>query len=98
MAELKSLDDAIKSGVEKALNKPILEGKSVLEWAKIGMDLDRVKVVRCRDCKHRPIKKEPYDSGFDLVFPDGICPLQVDDEWYSRMPDDDWYCADGERK
>ena len=51
MAELKSLDDVIKSGVEKALNKPILEGRSVLEWAKIGMDLDRVKVVRCSDCR-----------------------------------------------
>ena len=59
-------------------------------------------LVRCKDCKHRP--KEPnletYESGFDLEFPEGSkCPCRCcDDEWYSWYPDDDWFCADGERK
>ena len=58
-------------------------------------------VVRCKDCKHRP--KEPnwetYESGFDLEFPEGSkCPCRCGgDEWYSWYPEDDWFCANGER-
>ena len=91
MAELKSLDDVIKSGVEKALNKPIMNGKSVLEWAKIGMDSDRVKVVRCSDCRFwEPENAEEGDSY-------GRCrndyaPCQ------NQQTDMDWFCADGERR
>lgn len=90
MAELKSLEDAIKSGVEKALNKPIMNGKSVLEWAKIGMDLDRVRVVRCSDCRFwEPENAEEGDSY-------GRCrndyaPCQ------NQQTDMNWFCADGER-
>ena len=90
MAELKSLDDAIKSGVEKALNKPIMNGKSVIEWAKIGMDSDRVRVVRCSDCRFwEPENAEEGDSY-------GRCrndyaPCQ------NQQTDMNWYCADGER-
>lgn len=61
-------------------------------------DPDRVKVVRCADCKHRPTIEEPYENGFDIDFPDDVCPCQVEDGWYSHMPDDNWFCADGERK
>ena len=91
MGELKSLDDAIKRGVEKALNKPIMNGKSVLEWAKIGMDSDRVRVVRCRDCRFwEPENAEEGDSY-------GRCrndyaPCQ------NKQTDMNWYCADGERE
>ena len=59
------------------------------------------EVVRCKDCKHRP--KEPnfetYESGFDLEFPEGSkCPCRCcGDEWYSWYPEDDWFCADGEK-
>lgn len=90
MAEIKSLDDVIKSGVEKALNKPIMNGKSVLEWAKIGMDSDRVKVVRCSDCRFwEPENAEEGDSY-------GRCrndyaPCQ------NQQTDMNWFCADGER-
>ena len=89
MAEIKSLDDVIRSGVEKALNNHILEGKSVLEWAKIGMDLDRVKVVRCMDCRFwEPENAEEGDSY-------GRCrndyaPCQ------NQQTDMNWFCADGE--
>lgn len=31
------IDSVIKKGVEEALNEPILNGKSVLEWAEIGI-------------------------------------------------------------
>ena len=56
-------------------------------------------VVRCKDCKHRPIKPNDYENGFDLEFPDNKCPCQNgDDGWYSWYPADNWYCAEGERK
>jgi hypothetical protein len=31
------IESVIKKGVEQAMNKPILNGKSVLEWAEIGI-------------------------------------------------------------
>lgn len=40
MAEL-NIETVIKSGVEKALNKPIADGKSITEWAAIGMKAPR---------------------------------------------------------
>lgn len=55
-------------------------------------------VVRCKDCKHRPIKPKDIENGFDLKFPDGKCPCQCDDGWYSWYPSDDWFCPDGERR
>lgn len=60
------------------------------------------ELVRCKDCKHRP--KEPnwetYESGRDIEFPeDSKCPCQCSsDRWYSWYPEDDWFCAEGERK
>ena len=69
----------------------------------VGVCLTREKeLVRCRDCKHRP--KEPnwktYETGFDLEFPeDSKCPCQCSgDEYYSWYPEDDWFCANGERR
>ena len=55
-------------------------------------------LVRCKDCKHRPIKPEDYLNGFDLEFPDGQCPAQCSDGWYSWYPSDDWFCGNGEHK
>ena len=44
------------------------------------------KLVRCKDCTHQDGK-------------DGQCPVQsTGDPEYDCMPDDDWYCADGERR
>lgn len=40
MAEF-NIETVIKSGVEKALNKPVLDGKSITEWAAIGMKAPR---------------------------------------------------------
>lgn len=60
------------------------------------VELPKTEIVHCKDCKHRPIKPEDYENGFDLEFPDGVCPCQCDDGWYSWYPADNWFCADGE--
>lgn len=56
------------------------------------------ELVRCKYCKHRPTINGAYNNGFGLEFPTSRCPCQCDDEYYSWMPDDDWYCPNGERK
>ena len=80
------------------------------EWSTLGVlamvdkqpSCDAVPVVRCKDCKHRPTKPDDYNpittDGFALEFPDEKCPCQCGDGWYSKYPDDDWYCPIGERK
>ena len=62
--------------------------------------IDAVPVVRCKDCKHRPIDTGGHNYGQELFFPDEdvVCPCQCGDQWYSWMPGDDWFCANGERK
>ena len=75
---------------------------AMLGYEPDGTHKDMVEVVRCKDCKHRP--KEPnletFESGFDIEFPEGSkCPCQCSgDEYYSWYPEDDWFCADGERR
>jgi hypothetical protein len=66
---------------------------------------DVVEVVRCRDCKHRPVvTDESHPYGFGLACPkegayqDMTCPYLCDDVYYYRMPKDEWYCAEGERR
>ena len=43
-----NIEQIIKSGVEKALNKPIVDGKSITEWAAIGMKAPRWISVKDR--------------------------------------------------
>lgn len=59
--------------------------------------LAEISIVRCKDCKHRP---SGTGVNHDLEFPhdEYICPCRCEDFWYSWMPDDDWYCANGERR
>jgi len=57
--------------------------------------VDAVEVVRCKDCIHKP---RGTRNKHDMEFPDEICPCQCEDYWYSWMPDDDWFCANGERR
>lgn len=59
------------------------------------------KVVRCKDCKHRPTATEADKNiytGFSVEFPDGICPCQCEDGWYNWYPEDDFYCGKAERR
>lgn len=77
--------------------------ESVVEYVNDFLN-NRVSVVRCKDCKHRPTPDEKgrgiapgaddcYDFGVDR-----ICPWLCDDGYYSRIPPDDFFCAYGERK
>lgn len=56
--------------------------------------VDAVSIVRCKDCKHRPMGEDRDD----LEFPDDKCPCKCEDYWYSWKPSDDWFCGNGERK
>ena len=44
----------------------------------------------------RPHDKRGHGVSEDLRFPDDVCPLQCDDPWYSKYPEDDFFCAKGE--
>ena len=70
--------------------------------------VEAVEVVRCKDCKHRPhIEKAitRYRQEIEVCAPmvDGredyscMC-LNPDNDYFSWMPDDNWFCADGERR
>lgn len=101
------LIDADELPYIKAPIAPILVGDKVV-WCdvvyKLHIDnaptVDAVPVVRCKDCKHRPIKPDDYNpitmDGFVLEFPDDECPCQCDDGWYSWYPPDDFFCARGD--
>lgn len=61
--------------------------------------VDAVPVVRCKDCKYRPIDTGTHQYGHELEFPNEYkCPCQCGDNWYSWMPDGEWFCANGERR
>ena len=67
--------------------------------AKIGV---MPKIVQCKECKHRGEweRAEDIHGSYSYIdFPDGsLCPGQCEDPFYSWRPDDDWYCAAGERR
>ena len=65
---------------------------------KHGKEVEFAKVTRCKDCKHRPRRIDESGYRFNLEFPDYRCPCRCEDDWYSWMPDDDWFCGNGERK
>lgn len=71
-------------------------GTTVRAVIKTTGDCD--ELVRCIDCKHRPKRTGDEGNGFDLEFPDYKCPCYCDDPWYSWMPGDNWFCANGERE
>lgn len=62
----------------------------------------RIELVRCKECKHRPVKEDEDGAnyGFNVIAPNGDerCPCLVEDGWYSWMPKDDFYCGYGERE
>ena len=66
-----------------------------LETINNAPTVDAVPVVRCKDCKHKP---RGTGANHDVEFPDEVCPCQCEDYWYSWMPQDNFFCAWGERK
>jgi hypothetical protein len=56
------------------------------------------EIIRCKDCKHRPVRPEDAYYYEDILFPDEECPCICADPYYSWTPEDDWFCPKGERK
>lgn len=73
-------------------------GSVIADALKKLRELQPMEIVRCKDCKHKPHLEGDFESGFDIEFPDDNCPCQCEDGWYNWIPEDDWFCADGERK
>lgn len=79
--------------------------QSALNSVKIIRKVKIERLVRCKDCKYKPKWREgaseKFRDGFDLIFPEwkeNPCPCQCEDLSYSYMPDDNWFCPNGERK
>ena len=74
-------------------------GHRCFEWTLMNNapTVDAVEVVRCKDCIHKPTGS---GVNHDITFPeqDYRCPCRCEDYWYSWMPYDDWFCANGDRK
>ena len=65
--------------------------------------LSQPEIIRCKDCKHKPHTSDEYDydngdCGYEIIFPDYRCLCRCEDEYYNRIPDDDWYCGNAERR
>ena len=62
--------------------------------------ISRQAVVMCKDCIHRPTINDQRDiGGVGLRFPDDSkCPCRCDDPYYSWMPNDNWFCGNGEKE
>ena len=63
-------------------------------------DAEQPEIIRCKDCKHKPYPSDnyDYDNGFEIIFPDYRCPCRCEDDYYNRIPDDDWFCGNAERR
>ena len=80
--------------------QPDDDGCPVYRWVR-----DKVmeqEIVHCRDCVyHSELKTYETDRGRVTIVDfqdDSICPYKCEDFFYSRHPDDDWYCANGKRR
>ncbi len=56
------------------------------------------ELVRCKDCRHRILNEHYGEKGYMKL--KAMCELDTGDpfELSRYAEDDDWYCADGERK
>ena len=71
----------------------------IANHVKYAPTIDAVPVIRCKDCIHRPIGDPCEHDVQPSKENDYRCPcLCEDDYWYSWVPADDWFCANGERK
>lgn len=92
MAEC-NIEAVIKSGVEKALKKPIVDGKSITEWAAIGMKAPRWISVKDRlpETRHAVLVYTPHHKNI------WAASMHEDGNWYIWSPggrvllDPDWH-------
>ena len=79
----------------QGMSEPFKDNFAILvEWL---VDKTPEAIVRCKDCIHRPTGDQ-YKHNLEFPDSDYKCPCQCEDFWYSWMPKDDWYCANGERR
>ena len=83
--------------------KKILEAFDCSNCDKETKASDMVDVVRCKDCRYYPSGKDNGEEqeGFGLMWSDEAeykCPFYCADEWYSRKPRPDFFCANGEHR
>lgn len=89
---------------ENGVQIPVAELDNVdLETVdKVLSELEYVRVVRCKDCIHKPYVVDVFHASYGdipVLESNGKCPcINADDYFYSHMPDDDWFCANGERR
>lgn len=59
---------------------------------------DVAPVVRCKDCRHRIVNENYGKKGYMRL--KAMCDLDTGDpfELGRNAEDDDWFCADGERR
>ena len=57
-----------------------------------------IDIVRCKECKHRIVNEHYGKKGYMKLR--AMCELDTGDIFQlgRHAEDDDWYCADGERK
>lgn len=93
----KAINDGISKTDEEVFAFQCGWNDALKSVAQFAPTVDAVEVVRCRDCKHKPTGS---GVNHDITFPeqDYRCPCRCEDYWYSWMPDDDWFCANGERR
>ena len=98
--DLISRDAMIKKIKQIRAKAKTLTGVDMVMLLEAAPTVDAAPVVRCKDCKHRPTDNTNIRScgGFDIEFPDEICPCQCDDGYYNWYPDSDWFCSNGEAK
>ncbi len=81
------------------LNKPVYRVELDINENSLEI-VDYVKVVRCKDCKHRKgafhTDRRRTEGGYYIYW----CELDTGDpfELGRNAEDDNWFCADGERK
>ena len=77
---------------------PSTEWKSVEEMIEYAPAVDAVSVVRCKDCKYRIVNEHYGEKGYMAL--KAICKEDTGDPFQlgRNAEDDDWYCADGERR
>ena len=90
--------DALK----KTIDREIFRHDTTDHVFQIIDDAPSIDIIRCVECKHRPIKEDANKAGygFNVIAPNGDerCPCLVEDGWYSWIPKDDFYCGYGERE
>lgn len=72
--------------------------KAITTQIKAVPSADAIEVVRCKDCKHRWVNEHYGEKGYMKI--KAMCSLDTDDpfELGRNAYDDNWFCADGERK